>query len=215
MRCVDVTLRLLPSISSVVTGQWILVYLICVLNDFIAISLFFEKYGFCSIKTEYLVEVLQLEYLIQQQMGQRIHLDRKISLLHRSLCCVLTVKTMSLSMNSGWCIDKRIEKWHSCISWRMCVLFWQLGICMEVIWHEGWWRWNCYLSLLLSWFLYWYSSSLSFPLWEDWSLSLPSDPSNRTPNRFEWSFDTHSTSCWSGTSKELWDKNESEMWSMQ
>ena len=50
-------LMLLSSVSSVVTGQWILVLGICRMNDVVAISLLCEKYYFVFIKTDCLVEV--------------------------------------------------------------------------------------------------------------------------------------------------------------
>ncbi len=42
-------------------------------NDFIAVSLFFEKYYFVSIKTDCLVEVFLLMYLNQLQTVDQIH----------------------------------------------------------------------------------------------------------------------------------------------
>ena len=47
--------------------------LICMRNDFIAVSLFFEKYYFVSIKTDCLVEVFLLMYLNQLQTVDQIH----------------------------------------------------------------------------------------------------------------------------------------------
>lgn len=58
-------LMLLSSVSSVVTGQWILVLGICRMNDVVAISLLCEKYYFVFIKTNCLVEVTLLVYLKQ------------------------------------------------------------------------------------------------------------------------------------------------------
>ena len=56
---------LLSSVSSVVTGQRILVLEMCRMNNVVAISLLCEKYYFVFIKTDYLVEVTLLVYLNQ------------------------------------------------------------------------------------------------------------------------------------------------------